>query len=546
MFFSANKNFYPTPISLIEKMLSGLDLKFVHTVLEPSAGKGDLVKALEEKNKMGHTLDIDCIELDEDLRSVLKGRGYRVVSDDFLTYSTYKEYDLILMNPPFEHGDLHLLKALELQARNGGAVIALLNAESLKNLCTNTRTVLSQRLEEYGADISYFSDEFLSAERKTAVEVALIKVKLPQVKQKSFILDKLEKAAVCEDTRMESEYALCENDFIKSVIAQYNMEVSAGVSLIKEYYAMAPKILRQFRKNEDTGEVEQSGSCILSLTVGESYGYSRKDPASVNEYIREVRGKYWEALFNNPKFVGRLTENLRSEYTKRIEKLKDYEFNLNNILDIRIDMQKNLVGGIEDTIIALFEELSHKYSWYDETSKNIHYFNGWKTNQSWIINKKVIIPLRAYGSYTFNKDDYRPNDYDVKKKLQDIEKCLNYLDGGKAQSVSMDDMLERARKLGITKNIHLKHFDVTFFKKGTCHITFRDEELLKKFNIFGAQHKGWLPPSYAKKKYKDMTPEEKEVIDSFEGELSYNRVFANPQNYLFDASNIMMIEDKSA
>ena len=49
-----------------------------------------------------------------------------------MTFYTYKHYDLIIMNPPFDNGDKHLLKAIDLQ-KNGGAIICLLNAETLKN-----------------------------------------------------------------------------------------------------------------------------------------------------------------------------------------------------------------------------------------------------------------------------------------------------------------------------------------------------------------------------------------------------------------------------
>lgn len=97
-----------------------------------------------------------------------------------------------------------------------------------------------------------------------------------------------------------------------------------------------------------------------------------------------------------------------------------------------------------------------------------------------------------------------------------------------------------------TKNIHLKYFDITFYKKGTCHIVFRDEELLKKFNIFGSQKKGWLPQDYGKKTYSEMNQEEKAVIDDFEGEASYNKTMANKGYYLFDATNMALIEEKTA
>ena len=61
-----------------------------------------------------YKFDIDCIEIDQNLQHILKGRDYRVVHNDFLTYETWKEYDAIIMNPPFSNGCKHLLKALEM------------------------------------------------------------------------------------------------------------------------------------------------------------------------------------------------------------------------------------------------------------------------------------------------------------------------------------------------------------------------------------------------------------------------------------------------
>ena len=95
-----NQDFYPTPDTLIEKMLEGIDLKLVNNILEPSAGKGNIVDYIINKANNIRTyskikLDIDCIEIDENLRHILKGKGYRVVHDNFLTYDTLKS---ILIN----------------------------------------------------------------------------------------------------------------------------------------------------------------------------------------------------------------------------------------------------------------------------------------------------------------------------------------------------------------------------------------------------------------------------------------------------------------
>lgn len=168
--------FYPTPPSVAEKMLAGLDMAYIGTVLEPSAGKGDLVRAIAEKNRIHYRhrdLDVDCCEIDPYLRQILQynfsaekkqeiidknGYGNReydlidntklhVVHDDFLTYSSMKHYDLILMNPPFADGARHLLKALHMQ-KDGGLVICLLNAETLRNPYTDSDRIQQDRVSD--------------------------------------------------------------------------------------------------------------------------------------------------------------------------------------------------------------------------------------------------------------------------------------------------------------------------------------------------------------------------------------------------------------
>lgn len=550
--FKDNKDFFPTPENIINKMFFDVDFKMIHSILEPSAGSGNIAEAIKKKEKLYSTnynkfsFDLDCIEADQNLQHILKGKGFRVVYNDFLTYDTMKEYDIIIMNPPFSNGCKHLLKALKMQERNGGAVICLLNAETLKNPCTNERMDLKRKLTEYNAKIEFIQDAFMDAERKTNVEIALIKVQLPKVQRESFILDGLKKSKEVREVKEETESTqLADSDFFKAIVDQYNMEVEAGIKLIKEYYAMSPFILSQFGKDKETGKTIQQGGCILSLDISTNKDkYHNK--LSINEYIREVRKKYWKALFENPKFIGQLTNNLQQDFYNKVEEMKDYDFSLYNIYQLKIDMQKKVVNGIEETIIALFDEFSNKYHYLDETSKNIHYYNGWKTNKAWIINKKVIIPLAGWRDVSYSWERYNPSRYDVVGKLQDIEKCFNYLDGGLTEAVDLVESLKFAEEYGETKNIQLKYFTITFYKKGTCHITFNNDELLKKFNIFGSQHKGWLPPSYGKKAYKDMTTEEKAVVNEFEGETEYNKVISNSKYYLFDGNNLNLLEDKTA
>lgn len=547
--FTDNKDFYPTPEYLINKMLSGIDLKMISSILEPSAGKGNIVDVIKQKEKYLSTnwtkvaFDIDCIENDNNLRSILKDKSYRLVYNDFLTYDTMKEYDLIIMNPPFSQGARHLLKALEMQEKSGGAIVCLLNAETLKNDYSNDRKDLKRKILQYNASIEYLQDSFTNAERSTTVEIALIKVDIPKVKKESFILEGLKQTKQQREYTETEQTFVAENNFLKSIVDQYKLEVNAGINLIKEYYAMSPYILSSFGKDKETGETIQTGGCMLSLDLSTNRDKYRNS-LSVNGYIKSVRKKYWEALFNNQEFIGKLTGNLKQEFYNRLEDLSNYDFSIYNIYELKIEMSKGVAKGIEETIISLFDEFSHKYYWDKTQSSNIHYYNGWKTNSAYKINKKVIIPLSAYSSFSGR---YEPSYYKVLEKLQDIEKCFNYLDGGLTDAIDLKESMQFAEEYGETKDIETKYFTITFYKKGTCHLVFKNDELLKKFNIYGSQKKGWLPNSYGKAQYKDMTPEEKTVVNEFEGETEYIKVMSNSKYYLFDSNNAtMMIEEKTS
>lgn len=530
MNYNFNEEFYPTPKSLLNKIFDGVDWKQVDTILEPSAGKGDIIEFIqnsEEAHRYHHNFEIDCIEKDPNLQAVLKQKGFRLVHDDFFTFHTWKQYDLIVMNPPFSCGDKHLLNALKLQ-EDGGNVICILNAETLKNPYSVTRQALALRLEDLHANVSYMQNEFVSAERKTSVEIAVVKVSIPKKERDSRIFSELRESKQMSEQTVQEQTSLAENDYIKAAVKQFELETEAGIRLIREYQAMKPYMLRSL-----SGDNFVKNDSILYLTMDK---YSPCSPeVTENEFLKVVRLKYWTSIFNDSRFTGHMTSNLLSEYRTQIDKLADYDFSCFNIKTIQADIAIKLVKGVEECIVKLFDELSFQYSYSDELGRNIHYYNGWKTNKAWIINKKVILPWRnAWGRFN---GLYDPASYEIIEKLADIEKALDYLSGSSGNERGIRETLHEAEKIGQTKKIPLKYFTVTFYKKGTCHIEFTDLELLKKLNIFGSQQKGWLPPAYGKKSYSDMDEEEKKVIDEFEGVESYMETMTNSDYYLYSASD---------
>ena len=539
-------SFYPTPPELASRMLKDIDFLKISSVLEPSAGKGDLVKAIKEKEsgaRRGWTtsrIEIDCIESDANLRAILKSNfsneeeNVRIVHDDFLVFFSQKSYDLIIMNPPFENGDLHLLHALELQ-KNGGQIVCLLNAETIKNPYTNTRKLLVKKLNELEATIEYIKDAFKTAERKTEVEVALAKANIPITYSDSLLLKSMEKAKDEKEEECDvKDIVGAENPFAY-LIAQFNNEVALGKKLIAEYKACAPYLKQHYGNEPYNG-------CILTLSVGTDRNTLQE--INTNEFLRKVRIKYWRAAFNLPQFKDMLTSNLREEYGNLIEKMTDYDFSMFNIKQLLESVNERIIGGVEDAILSLFNKLTQEHSYYPECTKNIHYFNGWKTNKAHYINKKVIIPVWGVFAKNWLTDKLKDqiDASEAYKVLFDIEQALNYLDMGRTESIDLSMVLKNASNTYQSKNIDCKYFTVTFYKKGTCHIVFKSQELLDKLNIFGCQRKGWLPPCYGKKKYKDMSKEEQTVIDEFQGEKAYSKVFENKDYYLSETSNVLLLD----
>lgn len=538
-----DNEFYPTPKNLIDKLCEGIDFYRTETVLEPSAGKGDITDEIQYKIKNAKSMryndkykaNIDVIEIDTNLQHILKGKGYRLIHDDFLTLNTYKKYDLIIMNPPFSNGDEHLLKAIEMQQRYGGDIRCILNAETIKNPYSNKRKELVQKLNDLKAEIQYIPNAFINAERKTGVEIAVIKINIPKTQPESDIYKDLEKTVETEKATQYNSTDLITNDFIKGIVQQYNFEVRLGIKLIEECAYMQSKILKSFNGSDS----------ILALTLNDYIAYHYPENVKVNDYIKKVREKYWTALFENKEFTGLLTTKLKDQYRNNIDKLTDYDFSEFNIYSIKIDINNCMLQGVEKSILEFFDECSIKYYYHEECGKNIHYYNGWKTNKAYKVGEKIIIPINlAIGHKTDYSNDERKRIPVIEgniEKLIDIEKVFNYLDGGKTEGIDVQESLKIAASEYKTAKIKCKYFDITFYKKGTCHITFTDLDVLRKFNIYGSQKKGWLPPTYGKKKYKDMNKEEQSIINEFGGADEYEKVLSQKDYYLSNSNQLLAI-----
>ena len=304
-----NSGFYPTPSKLAGKMLSCVDWKNVFSILEPSAGKGDLADAVsrfvnDTRNSRRVSLYqlkpyIDCIERDSDLVALLRGKGLHVVHDDFLTFRSFKQYDLCIMNPPFDSGDEHLLHALSLMER-GGQIVCLLNAETIRNPYTNRRKVLVQKLREHNARIEFIENAFRHAQRPTDVEIALVYVNIPKKEIPSDILSSLRRAHEKSTSSSEQATDLASADWLQNMIDGYNFEAALGEKIINEFAALRPYM--------DPGK--DHGEPLLSLKVGSRN--TGNNATMMNAYLFGLRAKYWSNLLSRPELTEKMTSVIPS------------------------------------------------------------------------------------------------------------------------------------------------------------------------------------------------------------------------------------------
>ena len=84
-------------------MAKVVDLKSGETLLEPEAGRGDLLTFIEANPE-----DVTCVEVAPLFADILLGKGYvNTVCCDFMKWSADNEgylFDKIVMNPPYSLG----------------------------------------------------------------------------------------------------------------------------------------------------------------------------------------------------------------------------------------------------------------------------------------------------------------------------------------------------------------------------------------------------------------------------------------------------------
>lgn len=116
--------FFATPDMLADKLVELAELRETDSILEPSAGQGAIIKAIQRKFPQK---EVSCYELMPINQSFLiKMHNVNLLGDDFLANNSRGSYDRIVANPPFtKNQDIDHINMMWKLLRPGGRMVSM-------------------------------------------------------------------------------------------------------------------------------------------------------------------------------------------------------------------------------------------------------------------------------------------------------------------------------------------------------------------------------------------------------------------------------------
>lgn len=504
-------NFFPTPDAVIDMMLEPYANKHMvpygkfeyetwtlpafGQILEPSAGKGNICDRLVKKYNVDRR-EIFCIEQDWELQDTLRGKGYKVIDSDFLLYGDILVFDAIVMNPPFNDGASHLLKAWEVL--DHGHIVCVLNAETIRNPYSEERKMLSRLIDAFSyRDTRFVENAFSDAERQTDVEIAIVWLEKPK---KETAVPDFDTQRMDFDGRVEepefAENQLARADIIGAIVDQYNAAV-IELTAIHAHERKFKFYTREVRAG-DYGTKEDRKKRIEDDTKQDE----RRAPETLNEKIMELKAEFWKYIFEKTKLGRVTTSNFQRKFFETQNQIAQLAFTVDNIMYVLETFLFNREEIIMECIYNVFDEATRYYK------DNRDYYEGWAHNDDYKMSGHIIWPGGI--DYDSKHDSWRLS-YSRESFYADLDKALCFLTGRSydnerdpsfvsivaAITMHLQAIEQRWRR-------HSVEFESTFFyinvyKKGTVHLKMKDPDLLARFNIVAAKGKKWVSAGKQKK-----------------------------------------------
>lgn len=508
-----NSQFYPTPPEVIELMIGAYDLRDT-VILEPSAGAGNLVDALQNAGAQ-----VIACENDPRLKKIAESKC-KLIAEDFLTVTRdqVSHIDYIVMNPPFSADEKHIIHAYEIAPANC-QIIALCNLSTLKNTYSKDRERLRTIVDENGT-FEDIGEAFSTAERSTDVKIGLIRIRKAGANNQG---DEYTGFFMEDEPEEAGSYGIMNYNAVRDLVNRY-----VGACKIYE------------KQVEQAVQMNQLTAGYFKTNLGMSIT-KEGAPLSKNEFKKEMQKAGWLWIFEKMDLKKTMTQGLKDDINKFVEKQTNIPFTMRNIYAMLQIVHGTTAARMDKAILEVFEKIT------SHDKDNRLNLEGWKTNSAYLVNRKFIVPnLCEQDKWNKGGSAIQTNYSGVFGQIEDLVKALCYITGdnwenfgelrefinypykvyhsGKVENFRDDihysGSLSRAAELekqGIkceTKTINCiygelfqwSYFTIRAYKKGTMHFEFTDEKVWSAFNQRVAKLKGYpLPEKTNKTKQEQKT-----------------------------------------
>lgn len=479
--------FYPTPPSLSRKAWDKFQNREFTRVLEPSAGDGALLAEnpwMSEYHR--RSAPVDCVEIDVTKHPVLRDKGFNVVGVDFMQFGSGAIYSHILINPPFAEGAKHVLKAWDIAF--DAEIVAILNAETCRNVCTRERQLLAKLIEEHG-DVEYISGAFNGpdAERATDVEIALVYLKKTANAADIVgdLLSELREDGVDGEhlaNGFHEQHAVAlPASFIENSVVAFRAAVSA----------MRDSVMMQAREHYYTSLLGET----MEVRCG-SPGSTKADVSlkwvqeQMGKKYDELKNRSWSSILRSSNVTSRLSSKAQQRVESEFELIKKLDYTAVNIYGFLCGIAQQQ-GEIQiDMCLDIFDTIT-KYH-----SDNAVFFKGWKSNDKHARGSRRIRTTRfilpGHGSQSYNNS----LPWDSQRLLADFDRVFAMLDGKREPDIGLVHACDtNFHALRNGARISSSYFDVRYWPgAGTIHFFPTSKTLVDRLNRVVGRRRSWLPP----------------------------------------------------
>jgi hypothetical protein len=475
-----DNQFYPTPADLAKRAVGLFRNSNITRLLEPSAGRGDLLEPLCGRYQHNQH-KIDCIEIDLENQAVLRDKGFSVIDSDFMKFEGRGSfYSHILVNPPFQSGIQHALKAWDLLYE--GEMVAILNAATIENASSKEKQFLVDLIDKHGS-VEFIDEAFMAPDtkRKTSVRVALVWLEKKSDFKTDFFTD-----LKVDDTEHDETYVCpnaiaLPNSSIENTVRAFKVAVEKmKTACIAEeeanYFArLVGMDLR--RTNEGEGKDEAPAPDTRSVTE------------KINDQYVKLKEAAWRQVLKATDFKTHLSSKAQKRLESDFEQVSKLEFTLSNIYGLLNGIVQQKASIQESMILDVFDLITNEYG----TEGNRSYYMGWSSNNKHRKNgfriklNRFILPVHNHygGSLT----------HESIGKLEDMDKVFALMDGAaKTEKSLVDTYNANTKALCQGQRVSASYFDIRYYPgKGTMHIFPTNKAVVDRLNRTVGRIRQWLP-----------------------------------------------------